>query len=97
MEGCVCPVCGKGRVLESARSFFCSELSGGCHFTLWKDTLSHSGAGPELNAAIVRLLLTQKQVRGSTGTITLGERTVAFWPIGAQRAAVERPIIYEKK
>lgn len=45
VDGCTCPVCGKGAVLETSRSYCCSRLSEGCHFTIWKDCLVRGG-GP---------------------------------------------------
>ena len=96
VEGAVCPVCGQGAVLESPQTFFCSRLSEGCHFTLWKDCLTRGG-GPELTDKLVALLLRQKQLRGSTGTIVLGEGRIAFYPIGSEGATVSRSILYEKQ
>ena len=91
----VCPVCGQGQVLESAQTFFCSRLSEGCHFTLWKDCLTRGG-GPEMTDKLVQLLLKQKQLRGSTGTIVLGDQRIAFYPIGSNGATVNRSVIYQK-
>ena len=96
VEGCKCPVCGKGSVLENERSFFCSRLSDGCHFTLWKDCLTRGG-GPELNVAIIKILLKNRQVRGSTGTVTMNEQAVAFYPAGSDAPSSVRPLVYEKK
>lgn len=91
VDGVVCPLCGQGKVLESQRSFFCSRLEEGCHFTLWKDTLTRGG-GPELSARLVALLLAHRALRGSTGTIVLTENgSIAFIPPRAgspQRAAL---------
>ena len=92
----VCPVCGKGHVVETAKTFCCSELSGGCHFTLWKDCLT-KGGGPELNAKIVSLLLEKRRLQGSTGVITLNESTIAFFPNGSEVPSVSRSVIYVKK
>lgn len=95
VEGAVCPVCGKGKVLESQQSFFCSRLSDGCHFTLWKDCLERGG-GPALNAKLVQLLLKQRQVRGSTGVVVMDEKAIAFYPTGQEKASAWRGIIYQK-
>ena len=46
---------------------------------------------------LVALLLRQKQLRGSTGTIVLGEGRIAFYPIGSEGATVSRSILYEKQ
>ena len=56
IDGCVCPVCRKGGVLESPQAFFCSRAADGCHFTLWKDCLTRGG-GPMLTEKLLRLLL----------------------------------------
>ncbi len=96
VPNCVCPLCGKGRVLESSQSFFCSQVADGCHFTLWKNCLQ-DGGGPELSARLLTLLLASGQVRGSTGCITLGNGAIAFFPTGQEKPSVCRAIAYEKK
>lgn len=96
VEGCTCPLCGKGQVLESGKSFFCDQLAEGCHFTLWKDCLARGG-GPELTATLLRMLLEKKQLRGSTGVIVLNESAIAFYPTGTERPSVWRPLAYEKR
>lgn len=96
VEGCVCPVCREGKVLESPRTFFCSRLPEGCHFTLWKDCLTRGG-GPELTARLVQLLLEKRQLRGSTGVVVVDEGAIAFYPEGAQSASVQRTLIYQKQ
>ncbi len=96
VEGASCPVCGKGRVLENERSFFCDQLAEGCHFTLWKDGLTRGG-GPELNTKLVQLLLTHKAVRGSTGVVALtNDQHIAFYPTGQQAPSIQRPLIWKK-
>ncbi len=92
----VCPLCGKGKVLETKLSFCCSDLANGCHFTLWKDGLTRGG-GPELTSKLVQLLLSQKQLRGSTGVITMNQSTIAFYPNGSEAPSTARSIVYEKK
>lgn len=96
VEGCVCPVCREGGVLESERSFFCSRAAEGCKFTLWKDCLTRGG-GPELNVKLVQLVLANQVVRGSTGVIMLDEKQISFFPHGAQVASVWRGLTYQKK
>lgn len=96
VEGCHCPVCHKGQVLENPRSFFCSRFAEGCHFTLWKDCLEQGG-GPTLTAKLLQLLLDKTQLQGSSGIITLQNDTIAFFPNGATTASVYRPITYEKR
>ena len=96
VEDCVCPVCKKGSVLESPRTFFCSDAAEGCKFTLWKDCLT-KGGGPELNAKLIQLLLTNQVLRGSTGVITLDDKQIAFFPHGSERASAFRSLAYTKK
>ncbi len=55
------------------------------------------GNGPQLNEKLMRLILEKKQVRGSTGTITLQEGWIRFYPNGSEEPSVSRSIIYEKK
>ncbi|MBE5777224.1 MAG: DNA topoisomerase III [Clostridiales bacterium] len=94
LADCACPLCGKP-VMESARAFGCSAWREGCRFTLWKDGLTRGG-GPVLNDKIVQLLLKNKQVAGSTGTLTLTQDTLSFvHKDGSGGASV--PIRYEKK
>lgn len=95
VEEAVCPVCGQGQVLENERTFFCSRLSEGCHFTLWKDCLARGG-GPELNAKLMQLISKQKELRGSTGIIVMDTQRIAFYPAGAQSASIVRDMIYKK-
>lgn len=96
IDGCVCPVCRKGGVLESPQAFFCSRAADGCHFTLWKDCLTR-GDGPMLTEKLLRLLLEKQVVRGSTGAITLLDGAISFFPNGSDRASACRPLTYEKK
>ena len=91
----VCPVCGQGQVLENAQTFFCSRSGEGCHFTLWKDCLTRGG-GPQLTDKLMQLLIKQKQLRGSTGTIVMDQQRIAFYPIDSESATVNRSIIYQK-
>ena len=55
------------------------------------------GNGPELNEKLLRLILEKKQVKGSTGTITLNEGWLRFYPNGSEAPSVSRSILYEKK
>ncbi|MGN0752970.1 MAG: DNA topoisomerase 3 [Aristaeellaceae bacterium] len=96
VEGCHCPVCKEGNVLESDRSFFCSRSAEGCRFTLWKDCLTRGG-GPELSAKLVQLVLTNQVVRGSTGVIMADDRQISFFPAGSEIASVRRSLIYKKR
>ena len=94
VEGAVCPLCGKP-VQENKLAFGCSGWKAGCHFTLWKDGLARGG-GPALNAKIVRLLLKNGQVQGSTGVLALADGCVTFTPKDGGVPA-RMPVVYEKK
>ncbi len=96
VEGAVCPLCGKGQVLENERSFFCSQAAEGCHFTIWKDGLSRGG-GPVMTGKLLKLLLDTRRVRGSTGTLTMDDRQIAFYPTGYQQPTAVRSLSYVKK
>ena len=76
-----CPACGQGDVLENSRSFYCSRFREGCAFTVWKDAAVRAG-GPELTAALMRLCLEKRHVRGSTGTLHFEEGKIRFEPAG---------------
>lgn len=91
---CVCPLCGKGKIMESDRAFSCSGKS--CHFTLWKDTLERGG-GPVLSVRVIQPLLKNGSVRGSTGTITVDQKQISFYPSGSQTPSVTRSVEYIKK
>ena len=75
----VCPVCGKGKVAENTKSFYCTRFREGCKFTIWKNALVRSG-GPELNAKLFQLCAEKKTVRGSTGTIHYEHGKIHFTP-----------------
>ena len=94
LENTVCPLCGKGKMKESPRAFSCTEKE--CKCTLWKDMLTR-GNGPELNEKLLRLILEQKQVKGSTGTVALQDGYLKFYPAGGDAPSVSRSIIYEKR
>lgn len=76
-----CPLCGKGEVTETEKAFGCSRWREGCKFTLWKNAVSRVG-GPELNANLVKLLLSAENgdLRGSTGTLHYHDGYVTFTP-----------------
>lgn len=96
VDGCKCPVCKEGNVLETPRSFMCSRAAEGCKFTLWKDCLTRGG-GPELSAKLVQLVLANQVVRGSTGVIMVDEKQIQFFPNGTDMPSARRPLIYDKK
>ena len=94
LEGTVCPVCGKGKLRESAMAFGCTEQ--GCACTIWKDLLTRGG-GPELNEKLIRMILEKKRVKGSTGMIELRDGRLSFCPNGGAAPSVSREIQYRKK
>lgn len=96
VDGCKCPVCKEGNVLEGTKGFFCSRSAEGCKFTIWKDCLTRGG-GPELSAKLVQLVLAQQVVRGSTGVIMVDDRQISFFPHGSEMATVRRALTYEKR
>ena len=96
VEGCRCPVCKEGNVLEGTKGFFCSRSAEGCKFTLWKDCLTRGG-GPELSSKLVQLMLANQVLRGSTGVIMMDDRQIQFFPNGADMASARRTLTYEKK
>jgi DNA topoisomerase-3 len=55
-----CPVCKKGKVVESTKSFSCSGWREGCKFSIWKEI-----AGKEITLPMVEQILTT----GQTGLI----------------------------
>ena len=94
IAGAVCPVCGKGGLRENSAAFGCTEDA--CRCTIWKDCLTRGG-GPVLTAKLMTLLLEKKEVKGSTGVITVGEGKIRFTPNGSEKPSAERLLIYEKK
>ena len=94
IEGCVCPVCGKGKIRENSAAFGCTEE--GCKCVMWKDCLT-KGGGPALTAKLVTLLLEKKELQGSTGTLAIREGKIQFTPKGKTEPSVSRSLIYEKR
>ncbi|NLX82795.1 MAG: DNA topoisomerase 3 [Clostridiales bacterium] len=92
LEGMICPLCGKP-VQETDRAFGCSDWKNGCSFTLWKNAFFRV-KGPRLNEAIIRLLLTQGEARGSSGVLKLQEGQVSFIPNQQDQPAHTIPIRY---
>jgi len=86
----VCPLCGKGEIVENEKAFGCSRWREGCRFTLWKDAVSRVG-GPKLTDALVKALMQAENgdLRGSTGTLHYHDGFVTFTP--------KKPPIGEKK
>lgn len=95
IEGIVCPLCGKP-VQENEKAFGCSDWKAGCHFTIWKNCLMRSG-GPNISEKLMKLILTEKTVRGSSGTLVLDEKNLHFIKQGEETPAISVPIVYQRK
>lgn len=78
--GVACPLCGKGKVAENSKGFYCTKFRDGCKFTIWKNELVRAG-GPELTAKLLKLCMEKKDVRGSTGIIHYENGAVRFTPM----------------
>jgi len=74
-------VCGKGKVAENSKGFYCTRFRDGCKFTIWKDALVRDG-GPMLSEKLMKLCMEKKDVRGSTGVIHYENGQVRFTPFG---------------
>ena len=94
LENVECPLCKKGKLRESLKAFSCTEKN--CNCIIWKDMLTRGG-GPEINEKLLRLVLAQRQVQGSTGTIVLRENQIQFYTKGSEIPTVNRSLIYGKK
>lgn len=90
-----CPLCSKP-VQETDKAFGCSAWQEGCAFTMWKDSLTRGG-GPKLNGAIVKKLLQEGRVEGSTGTIAMHQEQVSFTPKGKDMPSSSFGIRYQRK
>ncbi|MGI6688585.1 MAG: DNA topoisomerase III [Christensenellales bacterium] len=95
LEGLNCPLCGQP-VQENSKAFGCSNWKAGCRFTLWKNALTRV-KGPLLNQRIVKTLLKEGSVQGTTGLIRLADGKLHYYPAGYERPAVSIPIAYEAK
>lgn len=78
--GVACPLCGKGKVAENSKGFYCTRFRDGCKFTIWKNELVRVG-GPELTAKLLKLCMEKRDVRGSTGIIHYENGAVRFTPM----------------
>ena len=78
--GVACPLCGKGKVAENSKGFYCTKFRDGCKFTIWKNELVRAG-GPELTAKLLKLCMEKRDVRGSTGIIHSENGAVRFTPM----------------
>ena len=94
VKGAVCPLCGKGTLLESSMAFSCAEKD--CHCTIWKNCLERGG-GPTLTEKLLLLLLEKKQLQGSTGMLMLREGRIVFYPNGSEVPSVNRSLAYVKQ
>lgn len=78
--GVACPLCGKGKVAENSKGFYCTKFRDGCKFTIWKNELVRAG-GPELTAKLLKLCMEKRDVCGSTGIIHYENGAVRFTPM----------------
>lgn len=79
--GIPCPLCGKGKVAENSKAFYCTRYRDGCPLKIWKDALVKSG-GPPLTDKLLKLCAQKGEVRGSTGVIHYDRGSVSFTPKG---------------
>jgi len=75
--GLTCPICGKGKIAENSKSFYCTKFREGCAFTIWKNSLQRAG-GPEITEKLLRLSVEKGEVRGSTGVIHYENGRITF-------------------
>lgn len=94
VAGVKCPLCGQS-VQETEKAFGCSRWRDGCGFTVWKDALARSG-GPEMTAKILKSLLTEGAVKGSTGVVALKDGLLSYTENGRERPGVSVPVNREK-
>lgn len=95
IEGVSCPLCGKP-IQENEKAFGCSDWKTGCGFTIWKNCLQRGG-GPAINEKLLKLILTDKAVRGSSGQILLQGQTLSFTRNGEEAPSVSTSIVYQRK
>ncbi|MCL2866889.1 MAG: DNA topoisomerase 3 [Clostridia bacterium] len=72
-----CPLCARGTVRENSKAFYCSHYREGCRLTIWKNALARAG-GPEITSTLATLIIRQKNVTGSSGTISLSGTDLSF-------------------
>ena len=75
--GIACPICGKGKVAENSKAFYCTRYKEGCELKIWKDALVRGG-GPALTGALLKLCAEKGDVRGSTGVIHYDKGRISF-------------------
>ena len=95
LQEVVCPLCGKP-IQETEKAFGCSGWRDGCPFTVWKNALTRGG-GPVMNRKLITLVLKEKSVRGSTGTLVLDGEQLRFEPAEQGKGSYSCSIRYEKK
>ncbi len=95
VEGAVCPLCGKP-VQENTKAFGCSDWKAGCGFTIWKDGLQRGG-GPAITEKLLKLILTEKDVRGSSGLLHFDGQNLSFTKNGEETPSVSFSIVYRRK
>lgn len=57
----ICPLCGKGQVLENSKAFYCTQWKDGCKFTVWKN-VAIKDVGRLLCASDIKQLLQEGRI-----------------------------------
>jgi DNA topoisomerase-3 len=55
-----CPLCGKGKVLENTKAYYCSEWRNKCKMTIWKNELRRYGR--DLDENVIKELLKDRKI-----------------------------------
>ncbi len=95
VEGAVCPLCGKP-LQENSKAFGCSDWKNGCAFTIWKNGLQRGG-GPAITEKLLKLILSEKTVRGSSGVLHFDGQNLSFTKNGEEAPAASFAVIYRRK
>jgi len=56
----VCPLCGKGHIMEHSKGFFCTCWKEGCKFTIWKSSVEPYNI--KLDKKMIKTLINNKQI-----------------------------------
>ncbi len=86
----VCPVCGKGQIIEGTRGFGCNRFREGCHYVVWKEF-----HGKKLPQGAIDLLIAGKTTRIIKGFILEDGSSVAA-KIGVNRETGQIQLIMEE-
>ncbi|MEW6712345.1 MAG: DNA topoisomerase, partial [Candidatus Riflebacteria bacterium] len=86
----VCPVCGKGQIIEGTRGFGCNRFREGCHYVVWKEF-----HGKKLPQGAIDLLIAGKTTRIIKGFVLEDGSSVAA-KIGVDRETGQIQLIMEE-